>query len=92
MTLDAKRLGFAGGIMWGAALCLLTAFAIPTGYASEFLELVATVYPGYSISITGIFLGLVYGFLDGFIGLWVLAWLYNRLACSTKPAICDTPG
>lgn len=41
----------------------------------------AEIYPGggYRVGVEGAFVGLVYGFLDGFIGLFVFAALYNFL-------------
>jgi hypothetical protein len=38
-----------------------------------------SIYPGYSISPGGSFLGLIYGFLDGFIAGAVIAWIYNKV-------------
>ena len=79
-TLDAKRLGLAGGILWSVALVIFSLISNANGYAGEFMNLVATIYPGYTLaSMTGILIGAVWGFLDGFIGLYIFAWLYNRL-------------
>lgn len=77
--LDPKRLGVAGGILWGAVMFICTLLALFTGYSREFLQLMATVYPGYDISWGGAFIGLLYGFVDAFIGLYILAWLYNKI-------------
>jgi len=79
MTLNPKNLGLAGGIIWGLSMLVLTWISLATGYGSELLNLIATVYPGYSISFVGSIMGLVYGFLDAFIGLYIFAWLYNWL-------------
>lgn len=77
--LDAKRLGLSGGVLWSLSIFILTILAIYTGYSTQFLNLIGSVYLGYSISWPGAFIGLVYGFFDGFIGLYLLAWLYNQL-------------
>jgi hypothetical protein len=45
---------------------------------TQFANMMAGIYPGYSISYAGSVIGLVYGFVDGFIALYVLAWLYNK--------------
>ncbi|MBT4540009.1 bacteriophage holin [Candidatus Woesearchaeota archaeon] len=79
MTLNAKSLGLAGGILWGVGLLILTLISVWTGYGAAFLNGVASIYPGYSIGYLGAVIGLVYGFVDAFIGLFVLAWLYNKL-------------
>jgi hypothetical protein len=79
MTLNAKNFGLAGGILWGLGMFILTLISLGTGYASEFLNLMGTVYIGYSITAVGSIVGLIYGFLDAFVGLWLFALLYNWL-------------
>ena len=79
MTLHAKNFGLAGGILWGLSMFVITLVAVGTGYGSTFLNLVANIYPGYSISLLGSVIGLIYGFIDAFIGLYIFAWLYNWL-------------
>lgn len=80
MRLKPGALGLAGGILWGVALMIFTWITMNTGYAKEFLDLIAVGYPGYSISLTGSFIGLVLGFVDAFVGLYIFALLYNWLA------------
>ena len=43
-----------------------------TSYGHLFFALMMDVYPGYSVSLLGSFVGLIYGFLDGFIGFYIL--------------------
>lgn len=76
--LNAKALGLAGGTLWAACLAVWTLIATWTGYGSEILQLLTTIYPGYAISYVGVLLGAVYGFIDAFIGCWLLALLYNK--------------
>lgn len=76
---DAKKLGLAGGIIWGVVLFLITLISVCTGYATEFLNLIISIYPGFSITYAGSLVGLVYGFVDGFIALFLLGWIYNGL-------------
>ena len=75
--LMASRLGLAGGVLWGVVMFVCTVVSIYTGYSDVFLNAMKSCYPGYAISWGGAFLGLIYGFVDGFIGLFLLAWLYN---------------
>jgi hypothetical protein len=77
--LNARRLGLAGGIIWSISMFICTVLAIYTGYTKEFLNLMGSIYLGYSISWPGAFIGLVYGFIDAFVGFYLLAWLYNKL-------------
>ncbi|MFQ5963999.1 MAG: bacteriophage holin [Candidatus Scalinduaceae bacterium] len=79
MNLNPRNFGLAAGVLWGFSLLLMTLISVGTGYASEFLEVIASIYPGYSISLLGSIIGLVYGFIDGFIGVFIFAWLYNWL-------------
>ncbi len=79
MTLSAKSFGLAAGILWGFSMLVMTLISVATGYATEFLNVIASIYPGYSISLFGSIIGLVYGFIDGFIGLFIFVWLYNWL-------------
>lgn len=77
--LDPKKLGVAGGILWGLCMFITTIISIYSGYAEDFLNMMASIYPGYSISGFGSIVGLIYGFFDAFVGLFLLAWLYNKL-------------
>ncbi|PWU07552.1 MAG: hypothetical protein C5B43_00160 [Verrucomicrobia bacterium] len=77
--LNPKNLGIAGGIIWGLCISICTILGIYFGYAEELLNVVVGIYPGYAVSWTGVILGFIYGFIDAFIGLWLLAWLYNKL-------------
>ena len=79
MKLNKRSLGLAAGVLWGGCLFLITLISMGTGYALEMLQMLAGLYPGYSVSIPGSIIGLIYGFLDGFIGLYIFGWLYNRL-------------
>ncbi len=77
--LNAKKLGVAGGIVWALSMFVCTILAIYTGYSDSFLKVMSSIYPGYAISWGGAFLGLGYGFVDAFVGFFLLAWLYNKL-------------
>lgn len=76
--LNPKNLGLAAGALWGASMFVLTVVSILTGYGVMWLELMTSIYPGYTISWPGSIVGLIYGFLDGFVGLYVFGWLYNK--------------
>ncbi len=80
MQLRPVALGVGLGVVWGVSLFLTTWVSYFTGYADLFLKTMAeSIYPGYSISPAGSFLGLIYGFLDGLIGGAVVAWIYNKV-------------
>lgn len=77
--LHSLKLGVSGGIIWGGSMALCTILALYTGYMTPFLNIMSSVYPGYDISWMGVFSGFIYGFLDAFVGFYLLAWLYNSL-------------
>ena len=76
--INPLKLGLAGGLLWGLILFIMTWISMYTGYAMFWLSQWMDVYPGFDLSKTGVFLGLLYGFIHGFVGLFVLGWLYNR--------------
>lgn len=81
MKLKPMALGIALGVVWGGSLFITTWLSFFTGYGKLFLEVLAqSIYPGYTISPSGSFLGLFYGFSDGFISASIIAWIYNKLA------------
>ena len=77
--LDPKAFALASGILWAACLFTMTVISYSTGYAADFLNVVASIYPGYKITPTGSIIGAIYGFVDAFIGMYVLIWLYTYL-------------
>lgn len=77
--LNPTKLGIAGGILWSLSLFFLTLIAMHTGYPAQFLNSLVSIYPGYSISGLGSVIGLIYGFVDAFVSLFLLAWIYDKL-------------
>jgi hypothetical protein len=89
MTFNIRALALASGVFWGGAI-LITGVAnlIWPGYGQAFLQLAASIYPGYSgaSSFGQVVIGTLYGLVDGTIGGAVFAWLYNCLAACFRPA------
>jgi len=79
MKWDTKRFALTGGIIWAIILFFTTLASVYSGYGRAFLNGIASMYPGYSISVGGSIVGLIYGFLDVFIGVYVCAFLYKKL-------------
>lgn len=83
MRLHVSAFLLTAGLIWGAAVfCVATAHLIWPNYGQSFLELTASIYPGYhpGSGIGSVIIGTLYGFFDGAIGGAVFAWLYNFLA------------
>ena len=76
--MNPKAFGMAIGVLWGLAMFLMTIINTMNGYASDFLIVMAGIYPGFSLTYFGAVIGAIYGFVDGFVGGWFFAWLYNK--------------
>lgn len=83
MKLSIKGVALAAGILWALAV-LITAAAnmIWTGYASMFLAMLASIYPGYDpvAGFVPVIVVTLYALVDGIIGGAIFAWLYNLFA------------
>jgi hypothetical protein len=80
MKLRPVALGVALGAVWGVSLFITTWISYYTGYGRLFLEVLAqSIYPGYTITPFGSFLGLLYGFADGFVSAALIGYIYNKL-------------
>jgi hypothetical protein len=75
--LNPLKLGLAAGIICGLMIFIMTWISMYTGYGLFWLSQWMDIYPGFDLSIKGTFIGLLFGFVDGFIFFFVLGWLYN---------------
>lgn len=80
MKLHVRSFGLACGILIGLALFLITWWIILTKGLSRETTIVGQFYIGYNISPLGSLIGLVWGFVEGWLGGMLFAWLYNRFA------------
>jgi len=74
------------GVIWGAAILLVAAAnLIWPNYGQLFLELTASIYPGYhpGTGLGSVITGSLYALVDGTIGGALFAWVYNLLASTT---------
>ena len=81
--LNPKALAYASAVLCGGSILLIGLINLSSpDYGLEFLELAASVYPGYSAerSIESVIIGTGYALVDGAVCGWLLGWLYNRLA------------
>lgn len=89
MALNIKALALAGAVVWGGGYLLigLLNLAVST-YGVAFLELGASIYPGY-VGPGGVLSVIVvtgYALLDGAVAGLLIGWLYNLAAGRQKPA------
>ena len=95
MKLSAPALAITAAAIWGAAILVIGSVGLATpGYGEAVLSLVASIYPGYADTGTfaDLLIGVLYALVDGLVGGFVFAVLYNKIvdlmAGSTEP----TPG
>jgi len=80
MKLKPLYLGISLGVVWGISIFITTWLSYYLGYGRLFLEVLAgSIYPGYSITPIGSFVGLIYGFVDGLVSGSIIAMIYNKL-------------
>jgi protoporphyrinogen oxidase len=77
--LDRVAFGLSLGVATGLLLFLATLIFVLTGceVMGPQLGLLSQYFPGYSVTLEGSLLGLVYGFTAAFIGGWLFAFLRN---------------
>jgi len=84
MKLNVKAFGLTCGILWGLTILITTFWILIVGSQGRTLIKLSTFYFGYSVSIGGAFIGLIWGFVEGLICGAIFAWLYNKLAGSKE--------
>ena len=77
-SLGVVSLGLAVGIAWALGVFLLGLGAGLFDWGIPVVAVLASLYRGYDPSFVGNITGAVWGFVDGFIGGALVAWLYNR--------------
>ena len=86
MKLDVKTMSVALALVWGILAMFFAGLAnlIVPGYGQAFLDVMASLYPGYraTASFGQVIIGTLYGALDGAVAGALFAWLYN--ACASR--------
>jgi len=83
MKLSIGALTITAVILWGGSVLLCgIANLIWPSYGLAFLQLVASIYPGYHAtrSLGSVVVGTLYAILDGAVCGLLFGWLYNRFA------------
>ncbi|MDA0361919.1 MAG: hypothetical protein O3A45_02825 [Proteobacteria bacterium] len=63
---NAKSLGIAGGLTGGIVMLILTILGM-MGVGVSVLDVLASLFTGYTISFVGCLIGMIYGFIVGFV-------------------------
>jgi len=83
MKFNVTALALTAGLIWGGAILVVgLANMIWPDYGSAFLQLMASIYPGYhpGNGMGSVIAGMLYATIDGAVGGMVFGWLYNWLA------------
>lgn len=83
MTLNLKALAFAGAVAFGASFLIVGILnLIWPSYGVGFMELGASLYPGYDgpDGFGSVIVVTLYAFVDGAVCGAVFGWLYNLMA------------
>ena len=83
MRLNITAMSMAFGLLWGACLLIVAAVnLIWPSYGQAFLQLCASIYPGYrpGTGISSVICGTIYALVDGAVGGAIFGWLYNMFA------------
>jgi len=83
MKLKVSAMAVAGGVVLGGVIFLLTLSARIGGHGQH-LALLQSLFWHYTISFRGTLIGGAYGFVCGFVGGGVFAWIYNLIAGEAK--------
>ena len=90
--LSLRGFSLAAGVLWAVGVLTvgLCNLAWPD-YGTALLEFIASIYPGYhsSTGIVSVLVGTGYAFIDGLIGGFVFAALYNCFSscCQCKRSV-----
>lgn len=79
MKLHAVKLGLSLGIVWAVAMVMLSFMTMWWGWGDSVVDVMGSLYIGYSATPLGALIGLGWAFCDAFIGGFVIAWLYNKM-------------
>ena len=78
--LDARAMGISVGILWSLCVMFVGFTAMTLDWGTAFVEVFSSFYLGYEPTVLGSVIGAAWGACDGFLGGFVIAWLYNKLA------------
>ncbi len=77
--LNVKALAVGLGVSW--AVCMLfVGWVSIFGWGTKFVEMMSSVYIGFTPTFLGGIIGAVWGFIDGAIGGAIIAFVYNAIA------------
>lgn len=85
--LGVVSLGLAFGVTWALGVFMLGVGAAFFNWGIPVVAVLSSVYAGYGPTFIGSITGAVWGFVDGFIGGALMAWLYNKFVSRHHQAV-----
>ncbi|PIR20221.1 MAG: hypothetical protein COV45_07745 [Deltaproteobacteria bacterium CG11_big_fil_rev_8_21_14_0_20_47_16] len=79
MKLNVRALALALGMVWGIGVFSLGIMAM-FNWGADAVGALSSVYIGYSPTIVGSLIGLVWAFIDGSVCGLLIAWFYNKFS------------
>ncbi len=88
LRLNGNLLGLVLGTFAAALIFVATMFLVLKGgpIVGPHLGLLANVFIGYRVTLSGSFIGAAYGFLTGYVSGLFIAWVYNTIAVRRSAA------
>ncbi len=90
--LSSCALGFASAFVWGLFILGLGVLAHFTQHGDPWVILFSNIYIGYAPTVKGIFFGVIWAVVDGYITGFLLAWVYNFVAKHCTCKRCNPQG
>lgn len=78
-TINVKACTLAAGVLWGLGVLVLGWMAA-AGWGAGMVQVLGSVYLGYTATFLGGIIGGVWAFVDGAVAGAIFAWLYNSFA------------
>jgi hypothetical protein len=79
MRIHTKAFAISAGIVCGGLVGIASLLGLYFNYGIDFLYILRSVYPGYTVSVLGSIIGALYGFLHGALVAGVISFIYNRI-------------
>ena len=78
--IEPTAAGLSLGILGGFLIALYSILCAYTGYGIEIETMVESMLPGYTLTLGGGIVGVVWAFSIGYLTGSILSWIYNKLA------------
>ncbi|MDD3029325.1 MAG: bacteriophage holin [Alphaproteobacteria bacterium] len=76
--LHPLALGLSFGAVWALAVFILGLVSL-WGWGTSLVSSLSSLYIGYTSTFGGACIGALWAFIDGFVGGFLVAWIYNKI-------------